>query len=82
MFSKALTFAGHTRIFSVDALLARGWEVRVVQDSNILRRACYSDWHRVERAISAIEREVSQLEAQGWRTAPSPAPPSAQSTNR
>jgi hypothetical protein len=82
MFSKELTFAGHTRTFSVDPLLSRGWEVRVVHDSDVVRRTCYSDWHRVERAISAIEREVSQLEAQGWRTA-APAPSTSdQSTNR
>ncbi len=81
MFSKELTLAGHTRTFTVDALRAHGWEVCVVQDSDVVRRACYSDWHRVERAISAIEREVQQLEAQGWRTTASGAAALPQSTN-
>jgi hypothetical protein len=70
VFSKQLTFAGHTRTFKVETLLSHGWEVRVVHDSDVVKRTCYSDWHRVERAISAIEREVSRLEAQGWQTAP------------
>ena len=66
MFSKVLTLAGHTRTFSIDALLS-GWELRVAEDADVVRRTCYTDWHRVERAISAIEREVSMLEAQGWQ---------------
>jgi hypothetical protein len=78
MFSRELTFAGHTRTFTVDALLSSGWEVRVIQDADVIRRTCYSDWHRVERAISAIEREVSLLESQGWRAAGS----TTQSTKR
>jgi hypothetical protein len=66
MFSKVLTHAGHTRTFSIDVLFS-GWELRVAEDSEIVRRMSYTDWHRVERAISAIEREVSTLEAQGWQ---------------
>ena len=51
MFSKELTLAGHTRRFMVNALGSDGWEVRVMQDRDVVRRTCYSDWHRVERAI-------------------------------
>ena len=80
MFSKALTLDGHTRTFRVDSLLSQGWEVRILQDSDVVRRTFYSDWHRVERAIGAIEREVSLLESQGWRLAP--ASDAVQSTNR
>ena len=78
MFSKELTFAGHTRTFRVD--FARGWEIQVVEDRNVVRRVFYSDWHRVERAISAMEREVLELEAQGWRLSPAAERPD-QSTN-
>ena len=67
MFLKTLTYQGQTRSFIVDALVANGWEVRVEQDSTVLRRAHYSDWHRVERAVDAIEREMQELLAQGWR---------------
>ena len=68
MFSKELSFDGHTREFSVDALVSEGWEVRVTVDRRVVRHTVYSDWHRVERAIGAFEREVQMLESQGWRT--------------
>jgi len=32
----------------------------------------YTDWHRVERALSAVTRRVSELEAGGWRSPASP----------
>jgi hypothetical protein len=68
MFSRELRFADHTRTFSVDSRLPQGWEVQVLHDGDVVRRTIYSDWHRVERAIRVIEREVSQLESQGWRS--------------
>jgi hypothetical protein len=67
MFSKTLTQAGHTRHFSVSARSTNGWEVRVEQDLEVVRSSRYFDWHRVERALSGIEREVGELELQGWR---------------
>ena len=67
MFSKELTLGNHTRRFMVNAMRSTGWEVRVEQDRDVVRETRYFDWHRVERAISAIEREVAKLEAQGWR---------------
>lgn len=68
MFFKSLSNAGHTRRFIVSAEPPDGWEVRVEEDSRIVRQSRYSDWHRVERAVSAIERQVGELEAQGWQT--------------
>ena len=67
MFSRILTFRGQTRTFVVDALAANGWEVRVEQDRTVIRRVHYSDWHRVERAVDAIERETRELQSLGWR---------------
>ena len=32
----------------------RGWDVRVEKDNAVVRRATYTDWHRVERAVSAV----------------------------
>ena len=66
MFLKTLTFHGQTRSFIVDLLVANGWEVRVEQDSTVLRRSHYNDWHRVERAVDAMERETRALQADGW----------------
>ena len=83
MFSRTLTQAGHIRRFTVNVRRTMGWELRIEQDSQIVRQARYTDWHRVERAIGAIEREVGELEAQGWHS-PLPGAPatSHQSTNR
>jgi hypothetical protein len=66
MFSKELTNGGHTRRFTISSEGAEGWEVRVEQDSTVLRRVHYTDWHRVERAIVGLTREVSDLEDGGW----------------
>ena len=69
MFSQELSLAGHTRRFVFHAMPAAGWEVRVEEDDRVVRRTHYSDWHRVERALSAIEREVRALQQLGWRLA-------------
>ena len=69
MFSKTLTQAGHTRRFDVTARQSDGWEVRIEQDSQVVRQVLYTDWHRVERAMNSIERQVGDLEAQGWQPA-------------
>jgi hypothetical protein len=65
-FEKELTQAGHSRRFTVSKAGNQGWEVTVEQDSQIVRRVRYTDWHRVERALSVIEEQVSQLEEAGW----------------
>lgn len=67
MFTKVLTQAGHTRRFTISEAGPLGWEVRVEEDSTVVRHVCYTDWHRVERASSAIAEQVAQLEEVGWR---------------
>ena len=67
MFAKVLMHAGHTRGFSVSDLGQEGWEVRIEQDSDVIRRRCYTDWHRVERALRVIAVEVERLRETGWR---------------
>jgi len=67
MFAKELTHDGHIRRFSVSDAGQEGWEVRVEVDAAVVRRRCYSDWHRVERALGVIAREVQALERSGWR---------------
>ena len=69
MFSKTLTFRGQKRSFAVVALSPSGWEIRVEEDSRVVKRRQYSDWHRLERAVDAIEREMSDLQALGWSEA-------------
>jgi len=33
----------------------------------VVSRVLYTDWHRVERALNAVARRISELEAGGWR---------------
>jgi hypothetical protein len=82
MYSKTLTFHGQRRSFAVEPVAASGWELRVEHDSIIVRRAHYSDWHRVERAVDALEREMRDLEARGWRPTDEVGVSDTQSTNR
>jgi predicted alpha/beta hydrolase family esterase len=67
MFTKELRQAGHTKRFSISEAGSEGWEVRVEQDSEVVRRVHYTDWHRVERAVWMMSLEVSALEGNGWR---------------
>jgi len=67
MFAKELTHDGHIRRFSIIGPGKDGWELRVEEDAAVIRRLCYTDWHRVERALDAIVHEVEALEQDGWR---------------
>jgi hypothetical protein len=67
MFAKELTQAGHTRRFVISEAGASGWEVRVEQDDRIVRQNCYTDWHRVERALTVLSDQIGELEREGWR---------------
>lgn len=66
MFVKELHQAGHVRKFSIKKLGESGWEVRDVQDERVLRQVCYSDWHRVERAVNMFNILIEDLESRGW----------------
>jgi len=68
MFEKELRQAGHTRTFIITDRSAAGWEVRDVQDDQILKQAYYTDWHRVERALSMFNLQIDELESNGWST--------------
>jgi len=48
------THSGHTHRFTVTRGEV-GWDVREERDSRVVRRATYTDWHRVERAIRVFE---------------------------
>jgi hypothetical protein len=66
MFERNLSHDGHTRRFLIKASGAQGWEVREEQDSAVIRAKVYDDWHRVERARSFFQAEISTLTDQGW----------------
>ena len=65
MFAKELTQAGHIRKFSITEGNA-GWEVRDVHDDRVLKQVCYTDWHRVERALNMFNLQIDELESKGW----------------
>jgi hypothetical protein len=66
MFSIILRKAGHTRRYSVSALVESGWEVTCERDGEPPRHISYHDWHRVERTLAIFRIEVSELLACGW----------------
>ena len=68
MFAKELSRAGHTRKFSIRDLGASGWEIRDEQDDRVLKQVCYTDWHRVERALNMFNLQIDELEEAGWVT--------------
>lgn len=70
MFAKELRHAGHVRKFSIRDTGAAGWEVRDEQDDRILKRVCYRDWHRVERAMNMFNLQIDELEHSGWSAEP------------
>ena len=65
MFEMRVRHEGRTRRFEVREQ-AGVWEVSTEEDSRVVRKVQYSDWHRVERAMMSIRLEVSALEQQGW----------------
>jgi hypothetical protein len=70
MFTKELTHAGHRRRFSISSRGKAGWEVRDVQDEQVLKQICYTDWHRVERAQQMFNILIDELENDGWAAQP------------
>ena len=66
MYERMLRNASAIRRFTVTYLQSAGWDVREEQDSRVLRRVIYHDWHRVERASLAFSLEAKSLLQSGW----------------
>ena len=64
-FQKSLKNQERTLRYSIVAT-DTGWEVREERDSQVVRKAHYQDWHRVERARRSIDLELHDLQRQGW----------------
>jgi hypothetical protein len=64
-FSKSIRNADHVRRFTI-APTAAGWEVKETQDSTVVRKQYYQDWHRVERVRRAFTVQLSELRQDGW----------------
>jgi hypothetical protein len=66
IFLVQLTRGLSTRSFLLSAAESGGWEFRDVMDDHTIHTTRYQDWHRVERAVSLINRNVERLQAEGW----------------
>lgn len=66
MYARMLRKASTTRRFTITHLQSAGWDVREEQDSRLVRRVVYHDWHRVERASLAFSLQAQALLASGW----------------
>jgi hypothetical protein len=66
MFTKQLRNAQHTRRYTI-ASTEHGWEIRKEQDSQVVKRVEYHDWHRLERARRSMTLELDELQHAGWR---------------
>jgi hypothetical protein len=66
MFHLRLQLAEHIRQYSVSSASPSGWDVQLEEDSELRVNQRYEDWHRVERAIAAFQRDVQLLTERGW----------------
>ena len=64
-FTKTLQKDTHTRRYEI-LFDTAGWHVVEHADSEVVRNAVYTDWHRVERARRAFTIEMSSLRSEGW----------------
>jgi hypothetical protein len=46
-----------------------GWESAEHEDQRVVRQERYTDWHRVEQALTRFAREIAELLEHGWREA-------------
>jgi hypothetical protein len=66
MYAVTLKKNEDTRRFSITATESSGWEVREEQNSQLISRQLYTDWHRVERAQMGFALAVGSLVDEGW----------------
>lgn len=64
MLTAEYVVAGHTNRFIILRSRA-GWDVREERDDQIIKRASYTDWHRVERAMQVFELYRPQAVTEG-----------------
>ena len=66
MYAVTLRKDAEIRRFSITATEPSGWEVREEQNSQLVSRHVYDDWHRVERAQMGFAQAVDSLVGEGW----------------
>ena len=66
MYAVTLRKDAQIRRFTITATASSGWEVKEEQDSQLVSRHVYTDWHRVERAQMGFAQAVDSLVDDGW----------------
>lgn len=64
MVTREVTNSGETQRFTVTRSEG-GWEIRQERDSQVVKRATYTDWHRVERALQVFELDSREAPDHG-----------------
>jgi hypothetical protein len=67
MYKRTFRKAEQTWRFVITNSNGFGWEVREEQDSHVISRVRYTDWHRVERARMAFAAHALALQSSGWK---------------
>jgi hypothetical protein len=67
MYKRTFRKADQTHRFVITDTHGSGWEVREEQDSRVISRVRYNDWHRVERARMAFANQALNLQLSGWK---------------
>jgi hypothetical protein len=67
MYKRTFRKADQTHRFVITNTDGFGWEVREEQDSQVISRVRYTDWHRVERARMNFAAHALSLELSGWK---------------
>jgi hypothetical protein len=67
MYKRTFRKADQTHRFVITNTDGSGWEVREEQDSQVISRVRYNDWHRVERARMAFANHALNLQLSGWK---------------
>jgi hypothetical protein len=72
IFAKRFRSQHHTRAFVVNSDV-RGWEVRVEEDNEVVKRTLLHDWHHVEHAMMGFAIQATQMQSAGWIEVQAPA---------
>ena len=67
MYKRTFRKADQTHRFVITNTDGSGWEVREEQDSQVIWKVRYTDWHRVERARMNFAAHAVSLEMSGWK---------------
>ena len=65
-----VVYAHRVRRYSVALANVAGWELKLEEDHAVCWQEIYADWHRVERRMTMMLKEVAELLEQGWAIAP------------